>query len=391
MKSTDLSCPRIHVVSLQVPFPPDYGGVVDIYYKIKALEEAGYEIVLHTFRYGREPSGELEKITAGVFYYPRHCSLLRQFSRRPYIVSSRRSSKLLKDLLSDDAPILFEGLHCCALLPHKRLKNRIKLVRAHNVEHEYYRELARKASRWKRFYYRLEAFRLERYEKVLRKADAVLAITESDQDYFSRKYPQVPVLLFPAFHAQTAVAPLVPKENYVLYHGNLSVEENIEAAEYLLRQVLPLTCGTPWIFAGKNPPQKLVRQIEEVKGACIIANPTDGQLESLIEKAAANVLVTFQPTGLKLKLLKALFCGGHCIVNRLMLSGTGLEKACIVADTPRDMANAVLKAVREPFGQEARTERIRQLARYDNRENVDKLTDFLKEQHHDPKRSWLGN
>lgn len=30
---------RFHVVSLQVPFPPDYGGVIDIYYKLKALKK----------------------------------------------------------------------------------------------------------------------------------------------------------------------------------------------------------------------------------------------------------------------------------------------------------------------------------------------------------------
>ena len=136
---------RIHVVSLQVPFPADYGGVIDIYYKLKALKDAGYETWLHTFQYERGQSDELSKVAERVFYYPRQRSLMRQFSTDPYIVSSRRSSRLLKDLLADDSPILFEGIHCCGLLADKRLKDRIKLVRMHNIEQEYYRELARKA------------------------------------------------------------------------------------------------------------------------------------------------------------------------------------------------------------------------------------------------------
>ena len=45
---------RIHVVSLQVPFPPDYGGVIDIYYKLKAFRAAGYEVYLHTYQYDRQ-------------------------------------------------------------------------------------------------------------------------------------------------------------------------------------------------------------------------------------------------------------------------------------------------------------------------------------------------
>lgn len=339
----------------------------------------GYETWLHTFRYDRSRAEQLNEVAARVSYYPRHRSVIRQLSHIPYIVSSRHCSKLLDDLLSDNAPILFEGLHCCAFLSDKRLKDRIKLVRTHNIEHEYYKELSRKTSGWKKLYYELEAVKLEKYEKILLHADAILAISESDRCYFSLRYPQIPVSLLPAFHAYAEVAPAGPKENYILYHGNLSVEENIEAAEYLLRQVVPLTQGTSWIFAGKNPPETLVRLVERTPGAQLIANPSEEQMNHLIEKAAANLLVTFQPTGLKLKLLNALFHGGHCIVNSKMLFGTGLDKACLIADTPQAMACAVETALNEPFDQAKRTERIQLLKAYDNEKNIHILSDLLEE------------
>lgn len=97
------------------------------------------------------------------------------------------------------------------------------------------------------------------------------------------------------------------------------------------------------------------------------------------EKAAANLLVTFQPTGLKLKLLNALFHGGHCIVNSKMLFGTGLDKACLIADTPQAMARAVETALNEPFDQAKRTERIQLLKAYDNEKNIHVLSDLLEE------------
>lgn len=109
----------------------------------------GYETWLHTFQYDRSRAEQLNEVAARVSYYPRHRSVIRQLSHIPYIVSSRHCSKLLDDLLSDNAPILFEGLHCCAFLSDKRLKDRIKLVRTHNIEHEYYKELSRKTSGWK--------------------------------------------------------------------------------------------------------------------------------------------------------------------------------------------------------------------------------------------------
>ena len=290
---------RFHVVSLQVPFPPDYGGVIDIYYKLKALKKMGYETWLHTFQYDRSRAEQLNEVAARVSYYPRHRSVIRQLSHIPYIVSSRHCSKLLDDLLSDNAPILFEGLHCCAFLSDKRLKDRIKLVRTHNIEHEYYKELSRKTSGWKKLYYELEAVKLAKYEKILLHADAILAIS--------------------------------------------------------------------------------VRLVERTPGAQLIANPSEEQMNQLIEKAAANLLVTFQPTGLKLKLLNALFHGGHCIVNSKMLFGTGLDKACLIADTPQAMARAVETALNEPFDQAKRTERIQLLKAYDNEKNIHILSDLLEE------------
>ena len=153
----------------------------------------GYETWLHTFQYDRSRAEQLNEVAARVSYYPRHRSVIHQLSHIPYIVSSRHCSKLLDDLLSDNAPILFEGLHCCAFLSDKRLKDRVKLVRMHNIEHEYYKELFRKTSRWKKFYYELEAVKLAKYEKILLHADAILAISESDRCYFSSRYPQIPV------------------------------------------------------------------------------------------------------------------------------------------------------------------------------------------------------
>lgn len=370
---------RIHVVSLQVPFPPDYGGVIDIYYKLRALKTAGYEVLLHTYQYDRQRAPQLDQVADRVYYYPRNRSFARQLSVDPYIVSSRRSSQLLTDLLADDAPILFEGIHCCAHLADPRLASRCKLVRMHNVEHEYYDGLARKATGWQRLYYRIEAARLKRYEAILTHADAILAITESDRCYFASKYPQVAALWLPAFQAHDTVAPLSPKADYMLYHGNLSVEENIEAAQYLLQQVVPATPGVSWVFAGKNPADRLARQIAATPGARLVANPSDEEMERLIGGAAANVLITFQPTGLKLKLLHALYTGGHCIVNSKMLVGTGLDRACIVADTPQALVRAVTTARKTPFDQARRDERARLLEPYDCRRNIDRLTRLIAE------------
>ncbi len=369
----------LHVVSLQVPFPPDYGGVIDIYYKLKALKEAGVSIWLHTWQYERKETAELEQIADHITYYPRDCSIRRQLSLRPYIVESRQHKELITNLLTDNAPILFEGLHCCAILNDKRLKNRLKLVRTHNVEHEYYQGLADKSSGWKSFYYKLEASRLKRYEKVLSVADVILAITESDQRYFASKYPTTNTVLLPAFHAHTSIKFPTESSDYLLYHGNLSVEENIEAATYLLQHVAPLTPSASWIFAGKNPSDKIIQAIANCPQARLIANPSEVQMDDLISHAKANVLISSQPTGLKLKLLHALYLGGTCIVNSPMLEGTNLASTCVVADTLQALASAINQALNTPFTPQQYTKREKALAPYDNRANAQIIVDVIRQ------------
>ncbi len=39
----------INIVSFNNPFPPKYGGIIDVYYKIEALYKIGYQIHLHCF------------------------------------------------------------------------------------------------------------------------------------------------------------------------------------------------------------------------------------------------------------------------------------------------------------------------------------------------------
>ena len=42
---------HLHIVSFDIPYPPNYGGVIDVYYKLKALHRKGVKIILHCFEY----------------------------------------------------------------------------------------------------------------------------------------------------------------------------------------------------------------------------------------------------------------------------------------------------------------------------------------------------
>ena len=296
---------RLHIVSFDIPYPADYGGVVDVYYKIKALADRGVSIILHCYQYGRPEQKGLEGLCEKVYYYPRLRGIFSALSREPYIIYSRRSQSLLSHLLEDDAPILFEGLHTCHFLSHPALSNRLRIVRACNIEHEYYHYLAKGTrSLFKKLYFSLESLRLRLFEKNLRYAHHILAITPRERDYFACRYPEVRVEWVSGFHGDQEVKSQPGKGDYFLFHGKLSVLENELTAKRLIRLApqLPL----PLVIAGRDPSPSLRKCVQKSGNVRLEANVSGERMERLIEQASAHILVTNQPTGLKLKLLNAL-------------------------------------------------------------------------------------
>ena len=334
-----MSSDHLHIISFDVPYPADYGGVIDVFFKLRALHEAGIKITLHCFEYGRTEQKELEKYCKKVYYYPRKNSRSLLFNTLPYIVLTRSSDQLKKTLLKDNSPILMEGLHSTFLMNDKDLADKHFFVRTHNVEHDYYTNLAKvERNIFKRYYFYNEAGKLLKYESILKKAAGVFAISPSDKEHFKLLSKKVQYL--PAFHPFNSVSVKEGNEDFFLYHGNLSVGENNEAAQFLIKEVFN---DIPYklIIAGSKPSAELQNAVSESKNVELIQNCSPEKIYELIANAKCNILPTFQSTGIKLKLLAALFLGKFCLVNTPMVVNTGLESLCEIADTAFEMKNRV--------------------------------------------------
>ena len=368
----------LQLVAFNIPYPPDYGGVIDVFYKIKALAESGVSVYLHCFEYDRPKAIELEKYCTKVFYYPRKHGIRYQFITKPYIVITRNNNQLLNNLSSNKAPILFEGLHTCLYLDNELLKNHLRLVRTHNVEHEYYLNLY-KAERniFKKVFFRMEACKLKRYENLLKNASHLLCISPNDNLYFDRKFGNSHFI--PAFHPFNEIKSKEGRGKYILFHGNLSVSENLQAVEFLIQNVFS-KISQPVIIAGKNPSERLVQKIQKFSNVQLVSNPENEQMENLIQDSHICLIPTFQDTGLKLKLLASLFSGRFCIANQPMIHKTGLEHLCHQANTPKEM----IDCVNELFEQEFTSEEIakRKLILEDtfsNRRNALKIKKLIED------------
>jgi hypothetical protein len=366
------------MISFDVPYPADYGGVIDVFYTIKELHEANIGVILHCFEYGRGEQKELEKYCQEVHYYSRSTGHKGVSANLPYIVSSRTDESLLERLLLDEHPILLQGIHCTYLLNDPRFAGRKILTRLMNVEHEYYHHLGKTCSSLlKKMYYYRESRLLKKYEHAIADKTTFIAISETDAEYYRKELSAKHVVSIPAIHPYDEITSKEGIGCYCLYHGNLSVPENEKAAVWLAREVFN-DLKVPLLVAGKNPSSKLQRILSDHSNICLVADPSEQEMQDMIQKAQINIIPSLNNTGLKLKLLNALFNGRHCVVNDAAVKGTHMQAACHIAGNAEGFKSIIIQLYHKPFSDDEimlRKKLIQtQLA---SRKNVQQMIDLI--------------
>lgn len=371
---------HLHIVCLEAPWPADHGRAIDMMSRIKAFHSLGVHIHLHYFSY--------TDMTAPAALQP-FCQTINVYEREkckkgfslglPQIVSARMNKELVARLQQDDHPILVEGIHCTGILPDLDTRYRKIVVRMYNNESLYYRELARtEHGFFKKLYFYKESRLLHRYVHHLPDECMYACVSQKDVQVLKNEYHLSNVEWLPPFPAWQAVSGEEGQGNFCLYHGDLSVPENEEAASWLICNVFT-KARVPFIVAGKQPSKKLQRITGLCQHTCLVANPSEKEINDLVHKAHIHTLPCFKDgAGVRLKLLHALSEGRHCVANEAMVTGTGLEDACHIGDTANAFASIVMQLHHHPFTREEIILRKQLLGNtYNNEKNALNLSQKL--------------
>ena len=369
---------HIHIVTHDVPWPADYGGVIDPFYKLKALHAQGVKIHLHCFTKNRKPQSALNNYCETVNYYQRKTNSSSFSLNLPLIVNSRVSEDLIQNLQKDIYPVLLEGIHCTYYLNNGQLSNRKVIVRLFNTEFEYYKQLAKlETNLFKKLYFLHESRLLKKYEKSIVHKATFLALSRQDVDLYKQVFGATNIHCLPVFIPYTLAVGKEGKGCFCLYHGNLAINENEKAAIWLLQHVFS-KMAIPFVIAGKNPSKKLQQLAHDHQHTCLVANPSDKEMQDMICKAHVNILPSLNNTGIKLKLLNAMFNGRHCLVNKAGVAGSGLEAYCHIAEDAISFQHKIEALYLLPFTQQEIEQRQGLLQTvYNNEVNTKEFMTFL--------------
>ena len=339
---------KLHIICFDNPYPPVYGGVIDVFYKIKALHQLGVKINLHCFvdEIPTETS-VLQSLTENCYFYKRNKSFLKLFSTKPFSVVSRKHKMLIENLHLDEADILFEGLQSTSVVRARCFKDRNLYLRLHNLENNYYKGLLHSETNLiKKFLYYIESRKYNRYLKNLAEFCCVFTLSSFETDAVNNLYHNAEYI--PVFHGNKTVATSSEFGEYAFYNGDLRISDNKKAADFLI-DVFQSVNNYPLIIASSLENDALKKRCAHLKNVEYVIIKNHQHLIELSRNAHINVMLSFQESGTKLKAVNALFQSRHCIINRNMLDDVRLQNLCKVVETKEEFVAAIEELKAAPF------------------------------------------
>jgi len=192
-------------------------------------------------------------------------------------------------------------------------------------------------------------------QRVLRDADAILAIQDEDAGTFREMVPQAQVLT--VLHAMPAqpLPPVVSDGVTVLYAAAGGIA-NVAAIRDFLHSVWPA------VHAGSGGQARLLIAggVCGALGAatlplCVTLHGPYGDLRSLMAKADIVINPVQFGGGLKIKNIEALCCGRALITSPEGAQGMrdGVGTAFLTADSPSGMQTVLIELIRQPERRQA--------------------------------------
>ena len=333
---------RILVLSNKIPYPPIDGGSIATLNLSLSLIKHGHKVTLLAMNTNKHhfPIEDIPKeitdlikfkavdVLAKINVFGGLKNLL--FSKNAYTAErfyTANYRNTLQELLSKEIfdIVQLEGLYLGLYIPLIRGFSKARIVyRAHNLEFEIWERAALRSKGVKKWYLKILAIRLLRFEKdLLSSYDAILPISDKDELWFLKYAPNIKTHTAPAGINDEFKKPLSFKKRVPdLFHiGALDWLPNQEGLIWFFEKVWPAVNRKyptlKFYLAGRNAS-------EEIKALKVPNLVFLGEVESAKEFMHAHSIMLvplFSGSGMRIKIIEAMAVGKAVISTALGLEG----------------------------------------------------------------------
>jgi sugar transferase (PEP-CTERM/EpsH1 system associated) len=348
---------KIAVVLTRIPFPLMKGDKLRAYYQIKELSKQ-HEVYLFCLNYKDEEKKakeELLKYCKAVHIERLNIfsSLLRVclsiFTFLPFqtaYYNSKRAKKNFKSFVEKNK-IEICYFQFVRLAPFAKKINTKKVLDFQDTLSMNMKRRADNSGLLEKILFTIEAKRLARYEsKMFEVFDALTIITQADRELLQSPRKNE-VYIIPNGVAETYFTYPQPKEKPfdVLFSGAMSYAPNIDAAEYLIKEIMPLVWekkpNVKIVIAGGGSPSWL----EKLANERIIMPGWVEDMKEYYSQTKLFIAPMRIGTGLQNKLLEAMAMNVPCITSSLANQALRAKdkEEILIANNAREYADYIIK------------------------------------------------
>lgn len=229
------------------------------------------------------------------------------------------------------------------------------IIRQHNLEDEYHRDLARGTRGPKKLAYIIESRKIRRLERSLVGADWLAGHADiSLADARARAGRDTRVFYAPTFVTDSALQSLVrapAPEPTVVFTGSLAVQTNTEAALWFVDKVWPaVRAAVPqarFMVVGRDPSPAFAARLERPG---VELHPNVPAVTDYLARAWVGVNPAIIGSGLNIKLIDYLQAGLPIVSTRMASDSLDVTdgQQLMVRDDPTAFAAAVVRLLRDP-------------------------------------------
>lgn len=351
------SKPKILIILSRFPYPLEKGDKLRAFHQIKELSKH-FEINL--FAISDKEVSESEKAKLREYCSSIHIERIKKLqivigllrslvNGKPFQVGYFYHPSIKRRLrtLLDNSP--FDHIYCQLLRTSEYVKDFHQVSKSIDYMDALAYGMSSRAvqKNWlSSWIYRNEAKRLANYERHIFDYFEVRTII-SEQDRKRIKHPEnneilvVPNGIDESFFETTDNS----KKFELVFVGNMSYAPNVDAAEYLAREILPTVPNCRLLLAGANPHKRVLA----LKASNIQISGWVEDIRESYTQARIFIAPMRIGTGLQNKLLEAMALGIPCITTSLANNALGAEnnKSICIADSLEETKTAIERLLKD--------------------------------------------
>ncbi len=347
---------RILFLLSRVPYPIEKGDKLRAYYQLQYLSKK-HEIILVAMNRGRADEKAVRKIrefcsqvhVIQYGYFQIALNLVRAFfTGKPLQVGyfyNSRGQKKIDQIIAEFKPqhIFCQLLRVAEYVRHSNIP---KTLDYQDVFSTGMKRRAETSSWWLRPLFLLEYRRLLRYEHaIFSDFDNKTIISAPDRDLIPHPANNQ-IIVVPNGVDHEYFKPVVREKDFdVVFTGNMGYPPNVNAAEYLISEIIPIVRnkipGVTVMLAGATPHQRVLALANE-------KIRVTGWVEDMRECYATSKIFIAPMrigTGLQNKLLEAMSMGLPCITSVLANQALGAAEnsEILVGRSPEEFADHIIR------------------------------------------------